>query len=97
MYAEELMNKLKDYPFTTETGDTIMNDQWLVRAIREKCGDAIADYVEKRIGADYLSPEMLVTVEKLARSISQLEHEVEEISALLDDAEDMAKELKDNA
>lgn len=97
MYAEELMNKLKDYPFTTETGDTIMNDQWLVRAIREKCGDAIADYVEKRIGADYLSPEMLVTVEKLARSISQLEHEVEEISALLDDAENMAKELKDNA
>ena len=97
MYAEELMNKLKDYPFTTETGDTIMDDQWLVRAIREKCGDAIADYVEKRIGADYLSPEMLVTVEKLARSISQLEHEVEEISALLDDAEDMAKELKDNA
>ena len=97
MNAEELMNKLKDYPFTTETGDTIMNDQWLVRAIREKCGDAIADYVEKRIGADYLSPEMLVTVEKLARSISQLEHEVEEISALLDDAEDMAKELKDNA
>ena len=97
MYAEELMNKLKDYPFTTETGDTIMNDQWLVRAIREKCGDAIADYVEKRIGADYLSPEMMVTVEKLARSISQLEHEVEEISALLDDAEDMAKELKDNA
>ena len=97
MHAEELMNKLKDYPFTTETGDTIMNDQWLVRAIREKCGDAIADYVEKRIGADYLSPEMLVTVEKLARSISQMEHEVEEISALLDDAEDMAKELKDNA
>ena len=97
MHAEELMNKLKDYPFTTETGDTIMNDQWLVRAIREKCGDAIADYVEKRIGADYLSPEMMVTVEKLARSISQLEHEVEEISALLDDAEDMAKELKDNA
>ena len=97
MYAEELMNKLKDYPFTTETGDTIMNDQWLVRAIREKCGDAIAGYVEKRIGADYISPEMLVTVEKLARSISQLEHEVEEISALLDDAEDMAKELKDNA
>ena len=40
---------VNDYPLVTETGETFLTNGQLCRFIREKCGDAVGEFVESAL------------------------------------------------
>ena len=41
-----------EYPLVIETGETFLTHRTLLRHIREKCGDAVAEYLSGFLGED---------------------------------------------
>ena len=41
-----------DYPLVIETGETFLTHRSILRFIREKCGDAVAEYLSRFLGED---------------------------------------------
>ncbi len=68
-----------EYPFTTETGETILNDKFLIDFIRVKCGDEIADHVAEKIDLERIPVKVKGRLSKLHKLISDIEDEVQNI------------------
>lgn len=83
---------MTSYPFTTETGETILNDEWLVRHIREHCGDAVA-----RATAEQLDVSIPAEAREIAASMvhlmNQLSEDMDEISSEFNELTDLIKRL----
>ncbi len=52
------------YPLVIETGESFLSHRTLLRFIRDKCGDAVAEYLAQFIGED---AEILKNAELLKR------------------------------
>ena len=62
-----------DHALVTETGESFLTHAQLVRHIREKCGDAIADYVGEFLGEDARSAADMDMLKELYGHIDELE------------------------
>lgn len=71
------------YPIVTSKGETILDDVWLIRHIREKCGDEIADALEETLDMRGGSQkEKKATMEDIATIRSDLSDIDEALEAL---------------
>lgn len=50
---------VNDYPLVTETGETFLTNGQLCRFIREKCGDAVGEFVEGVLDVNRTANEVL--------------------------------------
>ena len=73
-----------EYHLVIETGESFLTHASLLRYIREKCGDAIADYLSGFLGQDAVSAknkDFLKNVRdclnNIDRSISEMSDEIE--------------------
>lgn len=79
------------YPLVNDDGETFLTDIQLFRYVREKCGDAVADFLEGRIvkadetlcGADLLN-KMKIMVEDVQAHITELENETDGVMGLIE-------------
>ena len=79
------------YPLVNDDGETFLTDIQLFRFVREKCGDAVADFLEGRIlkadetlcGADLLN-KMKIMVEGVQAHITELENEMDGVMGLIE-------------
>ena len=86
-----------EYALVTETGESFLTHTQLLRHIREKCGDAIADYLEDLLGENpksAASKELLHNlrcdlecvsndIDQMAQSISVMVSRMEQAGVVL--------------
>ena len=53
------------YPLVNDDGETFLTDGQLFRYVREKCGDAVADFLMERIETDEMPIGGTVLLKKL--------------------------------
>lgn len=82
-----------EYPLVIETGETFLTHRTLLRFIREKCGDAVAEYLSGFLGEDAKSvknAEMLKTVkgfiDNLAADFAEADADLSNAVSLLEKA-----------
>ena len=82
-----------EYPLVIETGETFLTHRTLLRFIREKCGDAVAEYLSGFLGEDSVSlknAELLKTVkgfiDNLAADFAEADADLENAVSLLEKA-----------
>ncbi|MBQ1776632.1 MAG: hypothetical protein IIZ93_00600 [Acidaminococcaceae bacterium] len=78
-----------DHALVTETGESFLTHAQLVRHIREKCGDAIADYVGEFLGEDARSAANRETLEKIRESLNGIGSFVSDMEIEIDRAMDL--------
>ena len=81
------------YPLVTETGETFLSHRTLLRFIREKCGDAVGEYLAQFLGEDaeiLKNAELLKQVKEhldsLARDLSDMDAELGSALSLMEKA-----------
>lgn len=79
------------FPFTTEKGETILNEEWLVREIKEKCGDEIGWRMAKILLPDPAEERQYRSLVEMAQQIRS------ELSEVDSDLEDLIAELREKA
>ena len=79
-----------DQALVTETGESFLSHRALIRHIREKLGDAIADYVAEFLGEDAKSAAnkktlaaMRECLEQAYASIADADNEMEKVSRMM--------------
>lgn len=82
-----------EYPLVIETGETFLTHRTLLRFIREKCGDAVAEYISGFLGEDSVSlknAELLKTVkgfiDNLAADFAEADADLSNAVSLLEKA-----------
>ena len=82
-----------EYPLVIETGETFLTHRTLLRFIREKCGDAVAEYLSAFLVEDAKSvknAEMLKRVrecvDSISTSISEMDVEISNAMSELEKA-----------
>ena len=82
-----------EYPLVIETGETFLTHRTLLRFIREKCGDAVAEYLSGFLGEDSVSlknAELLKMVKKyidnLAADFAKADADLSNAVSLLEKA-----------
>ena len=82
-----------EYPLVIETGETFLTHRTLLRFIRDKCGDAVAEYISGFLGEDSVSlknAELLKTVkgfiDNLAADFAEADADLENAVSLLEKA-----------
>ena len=78
------------YPLVNDDGETFLTDGQLFRFVREKCGDAVADFLMERIetdempigGADVLK-KLKGMLEALQTDLTELDNDADNILNLI--------------
>lgn len=83
-----------NYPFTTAKGETILNDEWLVRSIREKCGDEIAEKVEELIDPDGMGVNAGKKMQDLIFAFNNAMDALADLENYMNRADDAIKGMK---
>ena len=82
-----------EYPLVIETGETFLTHRTLLRFIREKCGDAVAEYLSGFLGEDAKSAANLDLLKSIkshldgaASGMIELEEELNNATSLMEKA-----------
>lgn len=67
--------------------DTLMNDDQLIRYIRQRCGDEVADAITELIYSNSIRAQM-------ADILSDLSSEISDVSSHLDEAREYMEEMR---
>lgn len=67
------------HPLVIETGETFLTDAELLRFIRIKCGDAVADYLITRIDTDEMPIVGWNFIRKLKDALDSLDTEIDDV------------------
>lgn len=78
------------YPLVNDDGETFLTDGQMFRFVREKCGDAVADFLMERIetdempigGADVLK-KLKGMLEALQTDLTELDNDADNILNLI--------------
>ena len=85
------MSSKIQFPFTTETGDTILDEVWLVREIKDKCGEEIGWRMAKILLPDPAEERQHKSLVEIAQQIRS------DLSDVDSDLEDLIAELREKA
>ena len=72
--------------------DTLMNDDQLIRYIRQRCGDEVADAITELIYSNSIRAQIMEIVTSMAMEASELSDRVDGIKESLDDMQRLVKE-----
>lgn len=79
------------YPLVNDDGETFLTDGQLFRFVREKCGDAVADFLEERIRKADETPSstdllkmVRIIMEDVQAHITELENGTDGVMGLID-------------
>lgn len=72
--------------------DTLMNDDQLIRYIRQRCGDEVADAITELIYSNSIRAQIMEIVTSMAMEASELSDHVDGIKESLDDIKRLVKE-----
>lgn len=61
-----------EYPLVIETGETFLTHRTLLRFIREKCGDAVAEYLSGFLGEDATVLKNIALLAKVKEYLNNL-------------------------
>ena len=78
-----------EYPLVIETGETFLTHRTLLRFIREKCGDAVAEYLSGFLGEDAKSAANIELLKKVKDHLYSAGSVLAELEAELDNAADL--------
>lgn len=67
------------YPLVNDDGETFLTDIQLFRFVREKCGDAVADFLMERIETDEIPIGGLDVLKKLKGMLETLQTDLAEL------------------
>ena len=70
---------MMEQPLVIETGETFLTDAGLLRYIRLKCGDAVADYITTRIDTDEMPIVGWNFMRKLKDALDSLDTEIDDV------------------
>ena len=78
------------YPLVNDDGETFLTDGQLFRFVREKCGDAVADFLMQRVetdeiplgGTDFLK-KLKSKMEELQTDLTEVENDIDGILNLI--------------
>ena len=79
-------------PLVIETGESFVTNRQVIRYIRDKCGDAIADYVGEFLGEDTKSMDTMELLKKIRRCLGAAENDILEAGSDIDRACNMMEE-----
>lgn len=79
------------YPLCLDD-DTLMNDDQLIRYIRNRCGDEVADAITELIYSNSIRAQIMEIVTSMAMEASELYDRVDGIKESLDDMQRLVKE-----
>lgn len=78
------------YPLVNDDGETFLTDGQLFRFVREKCGDAVADFLMERIETDEmpiggtdLLKKLKGMLETLQTDLTELDNDADSIMNLI--------------
>jgi len=72
--------------------DTLMNDDELIRYIRQRCGDEVADTITELIYASSIRAQLNDIIARACASLSGAKDELDDISTALDEMRELVKE-----
>lgn len=72
---------MMEQPLVIETGETFLTDTAILRFIRLKCGDAVADYITTRIDTDEMPVGGSVFLKRLKETLVNLSEEIDVLDA----------------
>lgn len=67
------------YPLVNDDGETFLTDIQLFRFVREKCGDAVADFLMERIETDEMPVGGTDVLKKLKGMLETLQTDLTEL------------------
>lgn len=67
------------YPLVNDDGETFLTDGQLFRFVREKCGDAVADFLMERIETDEMPIGGTDVLKKLKGMLETLQTDLTEL------------------
>lgn len=67
------------YPLVNDDGETFLTDGQLFRFVREKCGDAVADFLMERIETDEIPVGGTDVLKKLKGMLEALQTDLTEL------------------
>ena len=67
------------YPLVNDDGETFLTDGQLFRFVREKCGDAVADFLMERIETDEIPIGGTDVLKKLKGMLETLQTDLTEL------------------
>lgn len=67
------------YPLVNDDGETFLTDGQLFRFVREKCGDAVADFLMERIETDEMPVGGTDVLKKLKGMLETLQTDLTEL------------------
>lgn len=81
-------------PLVIETGESFLTNRQIVRHIRDKCGDAMADYIAAHLGENRESAGIKLCLQNLRETIGQMESDIEDIEDEIRNAKELLKEAE---
>lgn len=69
-----------EYALVTETGESFLTHTQLLRHIREKCGDAIADYLEDLLGENPKSAASKDLLHNLRYDLESMSNDIDQMA-----------------
>lgn len=81
-------------PLVIETGESFLTNRQIVRHIRDKCGDAMADYLAVYLGENGNQEEMQSWLQNLRETIGRMESDIEDIEDEIRNARELLKEAE---
>ena len=83
-----------DYPLVIETGEAFLTHRSLLRYIREKCGDAVAEYLSAFLGEDAKSAANKDFLKGVKTHLDNVASVLEEFESELDNAIALMENVK---
>ena len=81
-------------PLVIETGESFLTNRQIVQHIRDKCGDAMADYIAVYLGENRESAGIKLWLQNLRETIGQIESDIEDIEDEIRNARELLKEAE---
>lgn len=81
-------------PLVIETGESFLTNRQIVRHIRDKCGDAMADYIAVYLGENGNQAEIQSWLQNLRETIGRMESDIEDIEDEIRNAKELLKEAE---
>lgn len=82
------------YPLVNDDGETFLTDGQLFRFVREKCGDAVADFLMERIETDEIPVGGTDVLKKLKGMLEALQTDLTELDNDADNILNLINSLK---
>ena len=64
---------MMQYPFTTEKGETILDDRFLLENIRRNCGDNVGRFVEELLVATGFSQSRIGQLREIKETLDMID------------------------